>query len=177
MDDEQQANHRKRTHQMSKSTGDTIPEVTLLLMRDGVPTEVSSKDVLGQGKAVLFAMPGAFTATCSGEHMPSVVDNADALRAKGVTTIAVLAVNDPFAMQAWGEMTGAVAKGVVMLADPQAAWAEDVGLTFSVPERGLINRSARYAMVIEDGEITRHEIDEAGPVCTISSGANVLEMV
>jgi len=160
---------------MSISTGDRIPDATLFVMQDGVPTQVSSAQVLGTGKVALFAMPGAFTGVCSGEHLPGVIATADAMREKGVGTIAVVAVNDPFTMQAWGEVTGAFDKDIVMLADAQAAWADAIGLTFTLPERGLIHRSARYAMVIEDGLITTHNIDEAGPVCEISGGKSLLE--
>lgn len=162
---------------MSMKIGDRIPHTTLLVMEDGQPKQVDSHELLGQGRAVVFAMPGAFTGTCSKLHIPSVVRNAEAMRAKGIDTVAILAVNDPFAMSAWGDANGADTAGVEMLADPQAAWSEAVGLTFSVPERGLINRSARYAMVIEEGVITRMEVDEAGPVCTISSGDAVLDIL
>ncbi len=144
---------------MSKTTGDTIPQVTLLTMQEGEPIEVSSTEVLGQGKTILFAMPGAFTSTCTGLHIPTIVENMDAFRAKGVGTVAVTCVNDPFALDAWAKATGADVAGITMLADPEAAWAEEIGLTFSLPSRGLINRSARYAMIIEGGVITTHNID------------------
>jgi glutaredoxin/glutathione-dependent peroxiredoxin len=160
---------------MTRTTGDRIPDATLIQMHDGEPVQVSSAEALGKGKVVLFAMPGAFTGTCSRMHLPNVVEHAEAIRAKGADKIVVLAVNDGFALQAWGTANDTEAAGVEMIADPAAEFTTEMGLVFSNPARGLINRSSRYSMVIEDGVITKHNIDKPGPVCEISSGHRILE--
>lgn len=159
---------------MAISTGDKLPEVTLVAMGDKGPVQVSLADKLKGRKVVMYGMPGAFTGTCSGVHMPSVVRTADAMRAKGVDEIMVVTVNDPFVIKAWGDATGANAAGITMLGDASGALAAATGMAFTAPAIGLYNRSSRFACVIEDGVVTMTGVDAAGQ-CDLSTGESILE--
>ena len=107
---------------MTIKIGDTLPAATFKALTDKGPGDVASADLLGSGKVALFAVPGAYTPTCHVKHMPSFVNNVAALKAKGVDRVVCVSVNDPFVMKAWGEATGAEAAGVMLVADPQAAF-------------------------------------------------------
>ena len=142
--------------------GDRIPDVDVrVLNADGAPEVVKTGEVLGTGKVVLFAVPGAFTPGCSKVHLPGYVANADDLKAKGVTTIACVAVNDAWTMGAWAESQGAGDK-IVMLADGNGDFAEAMDLVMDGTGIGLGKRSKRYAAVIEDGVITSLDVEEPG---------------
>ena len=142
--------------------GDRIPDVDVrVLNADGAPEVVKTGEVLGTGKVVLFAVPGAFTPGCSKVHLPGYVANADDLKAKGVTTIACVAVNDAWTMGAWAESQGARDK-IVMLADGNGDFAEAMDLVMDGTGIGLGKRSKRYAAVIEDGVITSLDVEEPG---------------
>ncbi|MFA5884391.1 MAG: peroxiredoxin [Acidimicrobiia bacterium] len=142
--------------------GDRIPDVEVrILNADGAPEVVKTADVLGSGKVVLFAVPGAFTPGCSKVHLPGYVANADDLEAKGVTTIACVAVNDAWTMGAWAESQGAGDK-ILMLADGNGDFADAMDLVMDGTGIGLGKRSRRYAAVIEDGVITSLDVEEPG---------------
>ena len=158
---------------MSIAVGDTIPDVQVMTDRGGNPTHVQTADVLGTGKVVLFAVPGAFTPTCSDYHLPSYVIRQDELAAKGVDTVACISVNDPFVMSAWGEQQH-VGDAVVLLADGNGEFAEAVGLTMDGSGFGLGTRSQRYAMILEDGVVTGLFV-EPGAGLTVSAADAVLE--
>jgi peroxiredoxin len=160
---------------MSIAVGDRIPDVQVMTTVAGAPTHVQTADVLGTGKVVLFAVPGAFTPTCSDYHLPSYVIRHDDLVAKGVDTVACIAVNDPFVMSAWGDSQN-VGDAVLMLADGNGAFAEAVGLEMDGSGFGLGTRSQRYAMVIEDGVVTALQV-EPGPGLTVSAADAVLELL
>jgi peroxiredoxin len=160
---------------MAIEVGSMIPDVSVKVLRDGQPMTVQTGDVLGTGKVVLIAVPGAFTPTCSRLHLPGYVQRADELRAKGVDTIACISVNDAWVMAAWGEAQGA-GDAILMLADGNATFTEAMGLVFDGTGIGLGTRSARYAAVIEDGTITDLEIESA-PGVDVSSCDNLLTKV
>ena len=146
---------------MTIAVGDKIPSVTVQhKTADGID-QVSTDDYFAGRKVVLFAVPGAFTPTCSQKHLPGFVANADALKAKGVDEIACIAVNDAFVMDAWGKDQGAEGK-VTMLADGSAKLAKALGLDMDLTERGMGPRSKRYAMVVDDGKVTALNVDESG---------------
>jgi peroxiredoxin len=146
---------------MTIKVGDKIPSVTLQhKTADGVQS-VSTDDFFKGKKVVVFAVPGAFTPTCSAKHLPGFVKNADAIKAKGVDEIACVAVNDAFVMDAWGKGQSADGK-VTMLADGSAKLAKALGLDLDLMERGLGTRSQRYAMVVDDGKVTLLNVEEAG---------------
>lgn len=161
---------------MPLSAGEKLPDVNFVTMNGADPEVLSVSDVLGYGRAVIFGMPGAFTSTCTSVHIPSILAEIDAIKAKGVETIAIVSVNDPFAMQAWGEQEGAVQAGILMLADPEAHFSEHMG-TFSVPARGLINRSIRYLMTTRDGVVDAVSIETGKGTCELSGGAAALDLL
>jgi len=146
---------------MTIVAGDKLPSVTLQLKTvDGI-NQVSTDEYFAGRKVVLFAVPGAFTPTCSQKHLPGFVANADAIKAKGVDEIACVSVNDAFVMDAWGADQGAADK-VTMLADGSAKLTKALGLDMDLTERGMGPRSQRYAMVVEDGNVLLLNIEEAG---------------
>ncbi|HEY5023342.1 MAG TPA: peroxiredoxin [Acidimicrobiales bacterium] len=138
---------------MTIEIGDSIPDVELRKMVGKSPEAVRSGDVLGSGKVVLFAVPGAFTPTCSDYHLPGFVHRAEDLVAKGVDTIACISVNDPFVMGAWGR-DQKVGDKVLMLADGNGEFTRAMGLEADMRGAGLGTRSQRYAAVIDDGIVS-----------------------
>jgi len=146
---------------MSIKVGDSIPSMKLMTMTAEGPKEVSTDDLFKGKKVVMFAVPGAFTPTCSAKHMPGFVQNADAIKAKGVDSVICTAVNDVFVMGAWAKDQGAVDK-VTMLADGSAALTKALGLELDLTARGLGIRSQRYALVAEDGKVTHLAVEAPG---------------
>ena len=158
---------------MPLQVGDKVPSVTLYEMGDDGPAAVNTDEFFAGRKVVLFALPGAFTPTCSAQHVPGFVNNADEIKAKGVDAIACLSTNDAFVMGAWGKGQGAGDK-VQMLADGSGDFTRAAGFEFDLSERGLGVRSKRYAMVVEDGKITTLNMEDGGGL-TISSAESILE--
>ena len=146
---------------MSIAVGDTIPDIRIMTTGADGPTHVQTADVLGTGKVVLFAVPGAFTPTCSDYHLPSYVIRKDELAAKGVTTVACISVNDPFVMHAWGEAQN-VGDAVLMLADGNGEFAAAVGLEMDATKFGMGTRSQRYSMIVNDGIVESLNIEAPG---------------
>jgi peroxiredoxin len=146
---------------MTIKVGDTIPSMKLMVATTDGPKEISTDEIFKGKKVVLFAVPGAFTPTCSAKHLPGFVQNADALKAAGVDTIACIAVNDAFVMGAWGKDQGTGDK-VTMLADGAAAFAKAIGLELDLNARGMGWRSQRYALVAEDGKVTHLGVEAPG---------------
>jgi len=157
------------------AVGDHIPDVEISVMGSDAPEPIRTGDVLGRGKVVLFAVPGAFTPTCSDYHLPGYVIRASELRAKGVDTIACLSVNDPFVMDAWGN-DQEVGDSVIMLADGNGTFTRAMGLEFDGSTHGLGTRSRRYAAVIDDGVVTNLLVEPAGGL-TVSSAESVLDVL
>ncbi|WP_374654495.1 peroxiredoxin [Dongia sp.] len=146
---------------MTIKVGDKIPSVSLKTMdKDGMQT-LSTDDIFKGKKVVLFALPGAFTPTCSAKHLPGFVNNAAALKGKGVDTIACLSVNDAFVMDAWGKVQNAGDK-VLMLADGNADFSKAVGLTMDGTGYGMGLRASRYAMVVDDGVVKALNVEAPG---------------
>jgi glutaredoxin/glutathione-dependent peroxiredoxin len=141
--------------------GDAVPHAKLTAATPDGPKEVTTEEVFGGKKVVLFAVPGAFTPTCSARHLPGYVQNADAFKAKGVDTIACIAVNDAFVMQAWGK-DQATGEKITMLADGAAAFAKALGLELDLNARGMGWRSQRYALVAENGTVKHLAVEEPG---------------
>ncbi len=162
---------------MTISIGDTLPAGEFIEMGTEGPATVALSDVLGSGKTVLFGVPGAYTPTCSSAHVPSFIRTKKALEDKGVTSIACVSVNDPFVMKAWGEATGASAADIRMLADPSGAFIAALGLDFSAPPVGLLSRSQRFAMVVENGKVTHLNVEDSPGVCELSAGETLLDQL
>ena len=157
---------------MPIAVGDTIPSMSLTQATVEGPRELSTETLFGGKTVVLFGVPGAFTPTCSAKHMPSFLENAAALKAKGVDTIACMAVNDAFVMQAWAKDQG-VADEVVMIADGSANLTRALGLEMDLTARGLGIRCQRFALVAKDGKVTHVGIEEPGAF-EVSSGSAIL---
>jgi len=146
---------------MTIKVGDTIPSMKLMMATPDGPKETSTDEIFKSKTVVLFAVPGAFTPTCSNRHLPGFVENADTFRAKGVDTIACIAVNDAFVMGAWGKQQGADGK-LTMLADGSGAFVKAIGLELDLVGRGMGVRSQRYALIAKDGKVTYLAIEQPG---------------
>jgi len=139
--------------------GDRVPEVSLKLAGEGGIKDITTGELFGGKKVVLFAVPGAFTPTCSAKHLPGFVEKADAIRAKGVDSIVCLSVNDAFVMGAWGESKNAGGK-VLMVADGNGDFTRAVGLEMDGSGFGMGKRSQRYAMVVDDGVVKALHVEK-----------------
>jgi peroxiredoxin (alkyl hydroperoxide reductase subunit C) len=146
---------------MTIKVGDTIPSMKLTKVTADGPKEVSTDEIFKGKKVVMFAVPGAFTPTCSVKHMPGFVQNVAAIKAKGVDTIVCTAVNDAFVLSAWAKDQGA-GDGILMLADGSGALAKALGLELDLVGRGLGVRSQRYALVAENAKVTHLAIEAPG---------------
>ncbi len=146
---------------MTIKVGDKIPEGTLMQMTGEGPAPISTADLFGGKKVVLFAVPGAFTPTCSAKHLPGFVDHAGDIKGKGVDTIACMSVNDVFVMNAWGE-DQSVGDKVVMLADGNGEFTNSLGLGLDASGFGMGQRSQRFSLIAEDGVVTQLNVDEGG---------------
>jgi peroxiredoxin (alkyl hydroperoxide reductase subunit C) len=160
---------------MTIKVGDKIPSATLMQATAEGPKEVSTEELFGGKTVVLFGVPGAFTPTCSAKHLPGFVNHAAAIKAKGVDTIACMAVNDVFVMGAWGKDQG-VGENIVMLADGSGALTKAMGLEFDLTARGLGVRAQRFALVAKDGVVT-HVAVEAPGAFEVSSAEAILAVL
>ena len=156
---------------MTIQVGDRIPSVTLSTMGDLRPQPITTDEVFAGRTVVLFAVPGAFTPTCSARHLPGFIDLAADFRELGVDTIACMAVNDAFVMDAWSKSAGA--DDILMLADGNAEFSRALGLEMDASAFGMGTRSQRFALVAEDGVVTRLFVEGPGEF-RVSSAENVL---
>ena len=146
------------------AVGEPLPDADLWVLHEGRPRRVSSREVLGRGRVVLFAVPGAFTPGCHQVHLPGYVDNIDALGQRGVDTVACVSVNDPWVMDAWARSQDA-GDSVLMLSDGNADLTRKLGMELDGSASGLGPvRSKRYAMVLQDGVIEHLDVDEDGGI-------------
>jgi peroxiredoxin len=157
---------------MAIKVGDKLPEVELQVAKPGGIEQINTRDIFAGKKVVLFAVPGAFTPTCSAKHLPGFVEKADAILAKGVDAIVCLSVNDAFVMQAWGKDRGAGDK-VLMLADGSAQLTKALGLEMDGSKFGMGVRSQRYAAIVEDGVVKKLHV-EAPMKLEVSSAEAIL---
>ncbi len=145
---------------MTISVGERLPEITLVKAGVEGPEQVSSADYFAGRRIALFAVPGAFTPTCSARHLPGYVEKGADLKAKGVDEIACISVNDAFVMAAWAKATDA--QGITMLADGNGDFARAVGLSSDSSKFGMGTRSQRYAMIVDDGVVTALHVERPG---------------
>ena len=157
---------------MTIKVGDKIPSATLMQMKDGGPKPVKTDELFAGKKVVVFALPGAFTPTCSAKHLPGFVQNADALKAKGVDAIACVSVNDAFVMGAWGAQQK-VGDKVMMLADGNGDLTKALGLEMDGSRFGMGKRSQRFAMIVDNGVVKELNVEEPGAFA-VSSAEHVL---
>lgn len=162
---------------MTISVGDSLPAATFKHMTESGLADIAASELFGAGKVALFAVPGAFTPTCHAKHMPSFVNNIDALKAKGVDKIVCVSVNDPFVLNAWAEATGAAAAGVVVVGDPAAEFTKAIGMDFDGSGAGLGVRSKRYSAVIEGGVVKALNVEESPGQATCSTGDALLDQL
>jgi len=159
------------------TTGEMLPDATLTQMGAEGPEEVRISDKTAGRKVVIFAVPGAFTPTCHSAHVPSFMRTKDQFEAKGVDELICISVNDPFVMKAWGEATGATEAGLTLLGDAASEFTKAIGMDFDAPPAGLLARSQRYAMLVEDGKVTALNLEESPGACEISAGEGLLEVI
>lgn len=157
---------------MSIQEGDQLPNATLRTMQDGRPVKVSVNDLVGGKKVVIFAVPGAFTPTCSEQHLPGFVRHAEAIKAKGVDAIICVAVNDVFVMDAWGRDQDA--DDIIMVSDGNGEFTQAIGLVLDGSSFGLGDRSERYAMIVEHGKVTKLAVEGSGKF-EVSNAESILD--
>ncbi len=162
---------------MAIKIGERLPEATLCRMGAEGPEQIELSSLTAGRKVALFGLPGAFTGTCSTAHVPSFMRNRDALAAKGIDEVICVSVNDPFVMGAWSDATGAGEAGLQMLGDADASFTKAIGLDFSAPPVGLINRSKRYALVAEDGVVSLINVEDNPGVCEMSAAETLLDQL
>jgi len=157
---------------MTIKPGDKMPSTTFTQMKDGKPTPITSDELFAGKTVALFALPGAFTPTCSAKHVPGYVQNFESLKAKGVDAIACISVNDAFVMGAWGKDQGAGDK-VLMLADGNGDFTRAMGLEFDASKFGMGTRSQRYSAVVKNGVVKSLNVEEPGAF-DVSSAEHML---
>lgn len=145
---------------MTIEKGDRLPDVPLTIATPDGPKPTTSGEFFAGKRVALFAVPGAFTPTCSARHLPSYVEKANDLKGQGVDEIACVSVNDPFVMAAWGERDGS--EDITMLADGNGAFSDAVGLSFDGSKFGMGKRSQRYSMIVNDGIVEQLNVEEPG---------------
>lgn len=159
---------------MTIAIGDSIPETNLMVMGANGPEGVSTAELFGGKKVLMFAVPGAFTPGCSMTHLPGYVANADKIKAAGVDTIVCLSVNDAFVMGAWGQAQNA--EEIVMLADGNGELTDKLGLQLDGSGFGLGTRSQRYAMIVDNGTVSHLNVEE-GPGIDVSSAESMMALL
>lgn len=147
---------------MTIQVGDQVPSTKFKVMGEDGPQDMSSDEVFKGKKVVFFAVPGAFTPGCSNTHLPGFVVNADAIKSKGVDTIACMSVNDAFVMGKWGEAQNA--EEILMLADGNGEFTRELGLEMDASGYGMGTRCQRFAMIVEDGEVTHMAVEAPGEI-------------
>lgn len=160
---------------MSIKTGDRMPEGKFGIMGANGPESISSDSLFKGRRVVLFSVPGAFTPTCSAKHLPGFVDQADALKAKGVDAIACIAVNDTFVMDAWGK-SAACGDKVMMLADGNADYTKKLGLELDASGFGMGTRGQRFSLIVNDGVVEQVNIESPGEF-KVSSAEHALSQL
>jgi peroxiredoxin len=159
---------------MTIQVGDPLPDVPLTVATADGPKPTTSGEFFKGKRVALFAVPGAFTPTCSARHLPSYVDKGGELKGKGIDEIACISVNDPFVMSAWGERDGS--EDIIMLADGNGEFAQAIGLTMDGSKFGLGQRSQRYSMIVDDGIVEQLNVEAPGEY-RASSAENMLDQL
>lgn len=159
---------------MALSAGEKLPNATLTIMTDEGPAPFELSSLTSGKKVVIFGVPGAFTPTCHGNHLPGFLDNLEAFKAKGIDEIAVVSVNDVFVMDQWATDTGGAGK-IHYLSDGACAYTKSIGMEIDLSDYGMGFRSKRYSMLVEDGTVTVLNIEDAPSTATQSGAAALLE--
>ena len=159
---------------MTINVGDRLPDVTLTVATPDGPEQTTTGEFFGGRRVALFAVPGAYTPTCSARHLPSYVDKASEIKGKGVDEIACISVNDPFVMSAWGKADGS--SDITMIADGNGAFADAVELSMDASKFGMGKRSQRYSMLVNDGVVEQLNVEVPGEY-RASSAETLLEQL
>lgn len=159
---------------MAISVGDKLPAATLTIMTDEGPTPLELSSLTAGKKVVIFGVPGAYTPTCHGNHLPGFLDNLDAIKAKGIDDVAVVSVNDVFVMDQWATDTAGAGK-IHFLSDGACDYTKSIGMEIDLSDFGMGMRSKRYSMVVEDGILTMLNVEDAPSTATQSGAAALLE--
>nr|WP_315053348.1 peroxiredoxin [uncultured Brevundimonas sp.] len=158
---------------MTIQIGDRIPSATLSTPTADGPKPITTAEIFGGKTVALFAVPGAFTPTCSARHLPGFTDNLDVIKGKGVDTVACISVNDAFVMAAWAESQGVKTDQILMLADGNGDLTRELGLVLDAQGFGMGQRSQRYSMLVTDGVVTQLNIEQGGEF-RVSSAEHLL---
>lgn len=161
---------------MTIAVGDKLPEASFKVKTEDGAKDMTTSEIFAGKKVVLFGVPGAFTPTCSNNHLPGFLENHAALTSRGVDTIAVVAVNDHYVMQAWARFTGGEGK-LLYLADGNGAFAKAAGLDIDLGAGGLGVRNKRFSMIVDDGKVTTLNIEDQPGKAETSSAARILEQL
>jgi cytochrome c peroxidase len=160
---------------MTIEIGQRLPEASFTEKDAKGIHQVDLAPKLAGRRVAIFGVPGAFTPTCDSAHLPSFIRNLDALKAQGVDEVICVSVNDPHVMRAWAEASGA--EGITMLADAECTFTEAIGMRFDAPPVGLIARSVRYTMLVEDGVVTQLNMEAQRGVCELTAGEALLDQL
>ena len=155
---------------------DQIPDTEIFHLIDGEPKQNKLSEILGNGKIILFGLPGAFTSTCSKLHLPGFVANANKIKEKGIENIFCISVNDPYVMNAWGDANNTEEK-IKMLSDPYLLFTKAIGAEVDRNSKGMGIRSNRYAMVIENLEVLKIQVEKETKQCSLTSAESILEIL
>ena len=161
---------------MKLKVNDQIPNTEIYLLVNGEPQRSNLQKTIGTGKVILFGLPGAFTTTCSKLHLPGFVANADKLKLKGIEQIFCLSVNDPYVMNAWGELNNTNDK-IKMLSDPYLLFTKAIGAEVDRNSKGMGIRSSRYSMVIENLKVDSIQVEKETKQCSLSSADTILDIL
>ena len=152
---------------------DQIPDTEIFHLVDGEPQKNKLSEIIGNGKVVLFGLPGAFTSTCSKIHLPGFVLNADKIKAKGIKNIFCISANDPYVMNAWGEINKTGNK-IKMLSDPYLSFTKAIGAEVDRNSKGMGIRSNRYTMIVENFTVVNIQVEKETKECGLTSAENLL---
>lgn len=162
---------------MTLKIGDKLPNGTLLSLSEEGPVSYEIDALTKSKKVLIFGLPGAFTPTCTNDHLPGYINNAPEFFAKGIDAIYCVCVNDVFVADAWAKMIGAQNAQVQVLADASGDWIKSIGLNFDAPPAGLYSRSKRFSLIADNQVVTVLEVEESPGVCQLSAATNMLELV
>jgi len=160
---------------MTIKVGDSIPSATLIKMTEEGPRPVTTEELFNGRTVALFSVPGAFTPTCSAKHLPGFVENAGAIKGRGIDEIVCISVNDAFVMGAWGKSAN-VGDNITMLADGNADFVEALGLTMDGSKFGMGTRGQRFSMLVRDGKVEQLNVEEPGAF-KVSSAEHMIEQL
>ena len=159
---------------MKIKEGDELPDSKVFILSEDSPKEASVREIVGQGKVILFGLPGAFTPTCSAKHLPGFINSMDEIKKKRIKKVICVSVNDPFVMDAWGKSHNALGK-IIMLGDSKGEFTKDIGAELDLKTKGLGIRSGRYTMLIDAG-VLKKVVEETGK-CEATAAENFLKQI